>query len=71
MVAIGRAVRIEYEPYGASRHKNIRFYHDFGDTGEKMLNVRPILATDAKGKDLFLIPQSSKYPYFSDRGIIG
>lgn len=71
MIAIGRATKIEYQPYGSSQHKNIRFFHKFGDTGDEMLNVRLILATDAKGKNLFLIPGSPNYPYFSDRGIIG
>jgi hypothetical protein len=71
MIAIGRATRIEYQPYGSSKHSNTRFYHDFGDTGRGMLKVRPILATDAKGKNLFLIPGSSSFPHFSNRGIIG
>ncbi len=71
LIAIGRATRIEYQPYGSSRHKNIRYYHDFGDIGGSMLKVRPILATDAKGKNLFLIPGSKKYPRFSSRGILG
>ena len=71
MIAIGLAERIEYVPYGSSQHTKTRFYHDFGETGNGKLKVRPILATDTKGENLFLIPQSAKYPHFSDRGIIG
>lgn len=71
LVAIGRAVRIEYEPYGSSDHKQTRFFHEFGDTGEGRQPKLPILATDKKGKHLFIVPTSGKYPYFSERGIIG
>lgn len=69
-VAIGKAVRIEYEPYGNSQHKGTRFFHDFGDTGEKMIKERPILVSDRNG-NIFFIPESKKYPHFSDRGILG
>ena len=73
LVAIGKLVRIEYEPYGNSQHKNTRFFHVSGDTGDQKLKTNTILCTDDTGKNLFLIKDNpnSQYPYFGPRGIIG
>ncbi len=72
LVKIGRLIRIEYAPEYPSKHTGTRFYHDSGDTGTKMLKSNLILATDTKGKNLFLVrDKESKYPFFSSRGVIG
>jgi hypothetical protein len=48
------------------------FYHISGDTGEKTLKSNLILATDSKGKNLYLLrDRKSKFPVFTERGIIG
>ena len=72
LIKIGRITKIEYQPEGSSRHKNITFFHNFGDTGSQDRGSNSILATDKDGKNLFIIKeQDGKYPYFSGRGIIG
>lgn len=70
LIAIGKTIRIEYEPYGKSRHVGTRFFHNFGDLGERMIKERPILVSDRKG-NIFFVPESKKYPHFSERGILG
>ena len=44
-----------------------------GDTGERKLKTNLILATDKKGRNLYLVRKNknSSYPKFTDRGIIG
>ena len=71
LVAIGILKRLEYKPYGSSHKKGTQFYHVVGDTGDGMVASNPILASSENGKHLYIIPQHSKYPHMSDRGIIG
>ena len=72
LIKVGRIRRIEYEPEPPSKLKNIRFYHEMGDTGSKVLESNVILATDKKGKNLYILrDKKSKHPFFSSRGIIG
>ena len=72
LVAIGVLDRIDYSPYGSSGRKKMKFTHRSGDIGEsKDVNSRTILATDAGGKHLYLIPQHAEYPKFTERGILG
>jgi hypothetical protein len=73
LLSIGTVTRIDYIPGKNSKHRNITFYHKSGDTGEEKLKSNWILATDAKGENFFLLKkdESSKFPRFSDRGILG
>ena len=71
LIAIGKAVSIVYTPYSSSKLSGKHFEHKFGDTGERMLPERPILATDKRGKALYLIPESRRYPRMTRRGIVG
>ena len=70
LIAIGRLTAVEYQPYGNSKRKKVIFRHKLGDTGSKMLSNKPVLATGANGKGLFVIEDESA-PFFSERGIIG
>lgn len=70
LVAIGKAIRIEYEPYGSSKHKGTRFFHNWGDLGESKIKEKPILVADRNGH-IFFVPTHPKYPIFSERGILG
>lgn len=71
LVSIGRLEAIEYQPYGNSKRKRQVFRHRLGDTGSKMLSQRPILATGANGKGLFIVEDKAKKIRFGSRGIIG
>lgn len=68
VIAIGRLMRLEYEPYPPSKHAGTRFYHVMGDDGNRILKDKPILATD--GRSLFIVPDKAS-PRFTGRGIIG
>lgn len=71
LVAIGELVNLEYVPYRGAR-KGIRFTHESGDIGTKVLKTNLILAVDATGRNFFLLRKNgSKYPLFSERGILG
>jgi hypothetical protein len=72
LIAIGRAVKIEYEPYGASKHNGTRFYHLWGDIGAQQMKSNTLLCAD-ENHNVFLIKDDPnlKRPYMSDRGIIG
>ena len=70
LVKIGRLVDVTYQPEWPSRLAGRAFQHYFGDTGSIVLPEKPILATDSKGKNLFIIPDRSR-PKFTRRGIIG
>lgn len=70
LVAIGKLVSVEYEPYGSSRRRKVRYTHELGDTGSRVLPEKPILATGKDGKGLFVIEDKSS-PKFSSRGIVG
>ena len=72
LIAIGRAVKIEYEPYGASKHVGTRFFHLWGDEGDSKKKSNTLICAD-ENHDIFLIKDDPnlKRPYMSDRGIIG
>lgn len=73
LVKLGTLAELHYRPEFPSQHKGTEFYHTAGDTGEKVLKSNLILATDQKGKNLYLlkIDSKSRYPFVSSRGIIG
>ena len=72
LVKIGRLSQINYVPEKPSTKTGSEFYHVSGDTGEKTLKSNLILATDSKGKNLYLLrDRKSKFPVFNERGIIG
>ena len=70
LVKIGRLTHVVYRPENPSRLAGRTFEHLFGDTGVRVLPNQPILATDSKGENLFIIPDKAR-PKFSERGIIG
>ena len=72
LIAIGRAVKIEYEPYGASKHNGTRFFHLWGDDGKHQMKSNTLLCADSN-HNVFLVKDDPnlKRPYMSDRGIIG
>lgn len=72
LLKIGDISQLNYRPTGPSLKKGTEFYHKSGDTGNRMLKTNLILATDQKGKNLYLLKKSrSKYPVFTSRGVIG
>lgn len=73
IIALGKLSTINYVPYGSSGHKGIEFTHAAGDVGSKKISSNTILAASADGKQLYLIKENpgSKYPVFTNRGIIG
>jgi len=70
LCAIGRLESVTYTPYGSSSLRGRHFEHKSGDTGEKILKNKPILASDSKGKHLYIIPDRSRQK-MTERGIIG
>lgn len=72
LIKIGRLSQLNYIPEFPSKKSGTEFYHISGDTGEKTLKSNLILATDSKGKNLYLLKDKrSRYPVFSGRGILG
>jgi hypothetical protein len=73
LVKLGRLTRLDYSPEGQTQHRSVTFFHKAGDTGDKKLRSNTILATDSKGKNLFLIKDDpkSRFPFVNERGIIG
>lgn len=72
LIKLGRMSQINYVPEFPSKRKGVEYYHKSGDTGYKTLRSNLILATDLKGKNLYLIREGkSKYPIVTGRGIIG
>ena len=71
LLKIGRLIAVEYEPEFPSKLKGIHYRHESGDTGRTILKNKPILATDEKGKALYIIPTSKKYPRMTGKGIVG
>lgn len=73
LIKIGKVSRIDYVPGENSQHVGINFFHKTGDTGDKKLKSNWILAVDKSGKHFYLIKEdeSSSYPVFTGRGIIG
>lgn len=72
LVKWGKISQINYIPEHPSKRANTEFFHKFGDYGEgiKFGKNKPILATDATGKNLYVIKDKSKF-HLTDRGIIG
>ena len=72
LIKLGRMSQINYVPEFPSSRVGVEYYHKSGDTGYKTLKSNLILATDLKGKNLYLIRDGkSKYPIVTGRGIIG
>ena len=73
LLKVGRISQINYIPEFPSKKSGQEFYHISGDTGEETLKSNLILATDSKGKNLYLLKdKKNRRPYFSGkRGIIG
>jgi hypothetical protein len=73
LIKLGTLSQINYRPEYPSQHQNTEFYHKAGDDGERILKSNLILATDQKGKNLYLlkIDPKSRYPHVTNRGIIG
>jgi len=75
MIQIGVLENLVYKPDGATQHKNVRFEHQSGDTGSKKLASNIVVATDAEGKNIYLmkLDPDKREPYFDPggRGIIG
>ena len=69
LIKIGRLISLDYEPENPSKRKGIRYTHKFGDTGERMLPEKPLLAASKDGKQLFIVNDGSS-THFSERGII-
>ena len=69
LVKVGRLIAVEYLPENPSKRKGAILRHRFGDTGAGMLPEKPILCTDSKGRNLFILKDGAK-TYFSGRGII-
>lgn len=72
LIKVGRITQIRYRPEYPSKHEGTEFYHNMGDTGEKKLKSNAILATDPKGKWIYIVKdKDTKHPFFSSRGVIG
>jgi hypothetical protein len=75
LVVLGKCVAVEYEveENQSSTRKGKTFRHEFGDTGGRMVNTMVYLATDKGRKQFYLVNAkvNSKYPVFTDRGIVG
>ncbi len=72
LVKLGRVSVINYVPEYPSKKADTEYTHTSGDTGEQILKSNLILATDEKGKNLYLIKdKKSKYPFVNERGVIG
>ena|SRR3972149_8236428 len=73
LLAIGELESLVYIPYGSSHRKGTAYSHKSGDLGHKVLRTNLLLVTDSKGKNLYLVKKDprSKWPVFSDRGILG
>jgi len=72
LIKIGRLSQINYVPEGPSHKAGHEFYHKSGDLGHKTIKSNAILATNQQGTQLFIVREKdSKYPLFTERGIIG
>jgi hypothetical protein len=72
LIKIGRLASIEYLPENPSKHTGTRFVHESGDLGHKTIKSNAILCTNADGSQLYIVKEhNTKYPKFTDRGIIG
>lgn len=70
LIKIGRLTAIQYRPEHPSRLKGQEYRHILGDMGTRILPDKPLLATGADGKGLFIIDDGAK-PMLTTRGIIG
>ena len=72
LISIGELSQINYKPT-RGQYVGTEFYHKSGDLGERTIKTNLILATDPEGKNLYLVRKNkdSKYPLFSNRGILG
>jgi len=73
LLKVGEVSRIDYVPGVNSKFHNTNFYHKAGDKGYETVKSNWILATDANGKNFYLLKNDSKssFPKFTSRGIIG
>lgn len=72
LIKIGRLANIEYIPEPPSKYTGTRFTHEAGDLGHKIIKSNAILATNNQGTQLYIVKETkSKYPKFSERGILG
>ncbi len=72
IIKIGRLVRIDYTPEANSKYEGTHFTHEAGDLGHKTIRSNAILATNKSGTQLYIVKEKkSKYPKFSERGILG
>jgi len=72
LIKIGRLRRIDYEPEYPSKRAKTVFFHKAGDLGGKTIKSNAILATNKDGTQLYIVKEkNTKYPRFSDKGIIG
>ena len=72
LLQIGNITQINYRPRKPSKRNNEEYYHKAGDLGERTIKTNLILATDKEGHNLYLVKaKNTKYPVFTDRGIIG
>ena len=73
LIKVGRLRRIDYEPEIPSKLSKTIYFHHAGDLGDrKSTRSNVILATDEKGKHLYLVrDRNTKYPIFTGRGILG
>lgn len=69
LIKIGRLTAIEYKPEHPSRLAGREFRHTLGDTGYAKLPEKPLLVTDEKGENLYIIKDGAKTK-FTHRGII-
>jgi len=70
LVMIGRLSALEYIPEKPSKLANTVYRHRMGDMGSMIMKKKPILASDAAGKNLYIIPDGAK-TRMTERGIIG
>ena len=72
LIKIGKLSQLNYIPEYPSMRKGVEYYHRSGDIGHKILKSNAILATDIKGKNLYILKdKNTKYPKFTERGIVG
>lgn len=75
LVVLGRCVAVEYEVEddASSQRKGQVYRHKFGDTGGRMVDSEVYLATDASGRNFYLVnaKPGGRYPQFGARGIVG
>ena len=72
LIKIGRLSQINYIPEYPSQRRKVEYYHKSGDIGTTVLKSNAILATNKEGTQLYILKEKgTKYPKFTERGIIG